>query len=53
MKRNAIIALFISILAMNLPFWQWENRIQFLTGILLTWMMTFIFLVGTERREER
>ena len=50
MKRNAIIALIISALAMNLPFWQFENRIQLIAGIVVAWIMAFDILAETERR---
>lgn len=50
MKRNAIIALIIAVLAMNLPFWQFENRIQLVTGIVFAWMMAFDILVETEKK---
>lgn len=53
MKRNAIIALIISVLTMNLPFWQFENRIQLIAGIVFAWMIVFDILVGTERSEDR
>lgn len=53
MKRNVVIALIISVLAMNLPFWQFENRIQLIVGIVFTWMIVFDILVGTERSEDR
>ena len=52
MKRNAIISLVIAALAMNLPFWQFENRIQLIAGIVFAWMMVFDILVETERRND-
>ena len=49
MKRNAILSTIIGTLATYLPFWRWTDTLAQITGAIVIAMLTFYFLVGTEK----
>lgn len=49
MKRNIILSVVIGALATYLPFWEWSNTFTQITGTVVIAMLTFYFLVGTEK----
>ena len=49
MKRNAILSTIIGALATYLPFWRWTDTLAQITGAIVIAMLTFYFLVGTEK----
>lgn len=49
MKRNAVLSIIIGALATYLPFWRWSDTLAQITGAVVIAMMTFYFLVGTEK----
>ena len=49
MKRDAVIAAIIAAMVPALPIWQ-INTVQAVTMAVVTWWMSFVTLVGTERR---
>lgn len=49
MKRDAVIAAIIAAMVPALPIWQ-INTMQAVTMAVVTWGMSFVTLVGTERR---
>ena len=49
MKRNIVISVIIGALATYLPFWEWSNTFTQITGTVVIAMLTFYFLVGTEK----
>lgn len=49
MKRNIILSIIIGALSTYLPFWEWSNTFTQITGAVVIAMLTFYFLVGTEK----
>lgn len=49
MKRNVVISAIIGILATYLPFWEWSDTFTQISGAVVIAMMTFYFLMGTEK----
>ena len=49
MKRNAVLSIIIGALATYLPFWRWTDTLAQITGAIVIAMLTFYFLVGTEK----
>ena len=49
MKRDALIAAIIAAMVPALPIWQ-INTMQAVTMAVVAWGMSFVALVGTERR---
>ncbi|MBS6118110.1 MAG: hypothetical protein KH896_07475 [Clostridiales bacterium] len=49
MKRNIILSVVIGGLATYLPFWEWTDTFAQITGAIVIAMLTFYFLVGTEK----
>lgn len=49
MKRNAALSIIIGALATYLPFWRWTDTLAQITGAIVIAMLTFYFLVGTEK----
>ena len=49
MKRNLILSIVIGILATYLPFWEWTDTFTQISGAVVIAMLTFYFLVGTEK----
>lgn len=49
MKRDAVLSIIIGALATYLPFWEWSNTFTQITGAIVIAMLTFYFLVGTEK----
>lgn len=49
MIRNLILSLIIGILATYLPIWRWSDTLAQITGAVVIAMLTFYFLVGTEK----
>lgn len=49
MKRNAVLSIVIGILATYLPFWEWSNTFTQISGAVVIAMLTFYFVVGTEK----
>lgn len=49
MKRNAILSIIIGAMATYLPFWRWTDTLAQITGAIVIAMLTFYFLVGTEK----
>ena len=49
MKRNAVLSIVIGALATYLPFWRWTDTLAQITGAIVIAMLTFYFLVGTEK----
>lgn len=49
MKRDAVLSIIIGALATYLPFWEWSGALQQITGAGVIAMLTFYFLVGTEK----
>lgn len=49
MKRNAVLSIIIGALATYLPFWEWTDTLAQITGAIVIAMLTFYFLVGTEK----
>ncbi len=49
MKRNAILSIIIGALSTYLPFWEWSDTFTQISGAVVIAMLTFYFLVGTEK----
>lgn len=49
MKRNAVLSIIIGVLSTYLPFWEWSDTFTQISGAVVIAMLTFYFLVGTEK----
>lgn len=49
MKRDAVLSIIIGALSTYLPFWEWSDTFTQISGAIVIAMMTFCFLVGTEK----
>lgn len=49
MKRDAVLSIIIGALSTYLPFWEWSDTFTQISGAIVIAMMTFYFLVGTEK----
>lgn len=49
MKRDLILSIIIGALATYLPFWEWSDTFTQISGAVVIAMMTFYFLMGTEK----
>ena len=53
MERDLNISLITGILLANLPVWQWESRIQFLTGIFAIALATLILIAWLKDKKPK